>query len=98
MENSSLEEYLPEEEDIEYDWDEHKYLQWVNKEEEIQYDWDDHTDSISINMLKVGYDHVGEFDENVFTAHHDQKLTCNQSITGPYAAKWKPVIRKHMMC
>jgi hypothetical protein len=60
--------------------------------------WDDDTDNsnIYVNPLKISYDHYGEFDKKMFTAHQVKSITYKQALGGNDAAKWKIAIQKEL--
>lgn len=65
-------------------------------EESIDYNWDDEDSEIVINSLKVTYDHFGEFDKNMFTAHQVLPLTHKQAINCPDTEKWRATIQQEL--
>lgn len=63
-------------------------------EQMIDYDWD--CDTITVNMMNLNYDRIGEYDKSVFTPYYDQKITFQSSTTGPDREKWLQAIQKEL--
>ena len=94
-ENSQLEDSIKEiEQEIRNNLDDH----FDDAHVEFEYDWDDdHTDdTIQVNSIKIRYNHFGDFDKNIFTAHQNQHLTYTQALSGPDAEKWQLAIQKEL--
>lgn len=68
----------------------------IIEETRLDYDWDEENgNEITINALKITYDHFGEFVKRMFNVHQVQPISYKPAVDGPDdATKWQQALFK----